>query len=272
MTTGQAQTHAQFVFPQVRQVAPHQPFLWLSRGWADLRARPLASLFYGACFSAMGALLVVVFRFAVDYTSILVMGFMLVGPFLAIGLYELSRQRESGRPLDFRQSLMAWRTNTGGIGIYILILTVVFMLWARASLVTFALFESRGMPTWSVFIAQLISMQNLSFVATFFGVGLVFASLVFAFSVVSIPFLLDQRADAVTAAAVSVLTLARNPAAMLVWAALIVALIGAGILTGFIGLLVTGPLVGHATWHAYRDLVVPTLDVVDSPVKLDQLA
>ncbi len=252
-----AQTH--FAFPEIRQVSALQPLSWLARGWADFAARPVASLFYGVCFSAMGALLGAAFRFAVNYTSTLAMGFMLVGPFLAIGLYELSRQRESGAPPDFRRSLVAWRDNTGGIGIYVLILTVVFLVWARASLVTFALFESRGMPTWEAFVEQLLSLQNMAFVVTFFGVGLAFASLVFAFSVVSIPFLLDRQADAVTAAAVSVTALLRNPAAMLVWAALIVVLIGFGLSTLFIGLMITGPVIGHATWHAYRDLVGPAM-------------
>ncbi len=255
MNTEVPAAQAHFAFPEIREVSAGRPLLWLAKGWADFAARPIASLFYGVCFSALGALGAAAFRFAVNYTSTLAMGFMLAGPFLAVGLYELSRQREAGAPPDFRRSLVAWRENPGGIGVYVLILTVVFLVWARASLVTFALFESRGMPTWGAFFDQLVSLQNVSLVVTFFGVGLAFAALVFAFSVVSIPFLLDRRADAVTAAAVSVMTLTRNPSAMLVWAALIVVLIGAGVLTAFIGLLVTGPLVGHATWHAYRDLV-----------------
>ena len=244
-----------FSFPPIREVALVQPFSWLARGWADLRANPPASLFYGLCFAVMGLIQLVVFRFAVDYTSTLTMGFMLAGPFMAIGLYALSRQRERGEPVNFRASLVAWRENTGGIGIYVLILTVVFLVWARASLVTFALFESRAMPTWVLFFQQITSFSNLPFIATFFGVGLLFASLVFAFSVVSIPYLLDRRADAVTAAAVSVMALARNPLTMLLWALLIVLLIGIGMATAYVGLLVTGPLIGHATWHAYRDLV-----------------
>ncbi|MFY8062563.1 MAG: DUF2189 domain-containing protein [Usitatibacteraceae bacterium] len=248
-----------FTFPPIRMVALGQPLVWLARGWADLRANPFASLFYGACFSVMGLVQLVVFRFAVDYTSTLTMGFMLAGPFLAIGLYALSRQRERGESADFRATLVAWRENTGGIGIYVLILTVVFLVWARASLVTFALFESRAMPTWALFFQQITSLSNLAFVATFFSVGLLFASLVFAFSAVSIPYLLDRRADAVTAAAVSIMALVRNPLPMVLWALLIVLLIGIGMATAYVGLLVTGPLIGHATWHAYRDLVgVPT--------------
>ena len=259
MSSDNTPTSVHFTFPPIRVVALDQPLVWLARGWADFRANPFPSLFYGGCFSLMGLVQLVVFRFAVDYTSTLTMGFMLAGPFLAVGLYALSRQRERGEPVNFRASLVAWRENTGGIGIYVLILTVVFLVWARASLVTFALFESRAMPTWALFFEQVTSFSNLAFIATFFGVGLLFASLVFAFSVVSIPYLLDRRADAVTAAAVSVMALARNPLTMLLWALLIVVLIGIGMATAFVGLLITGPLIGHATWHAYRDLVgVPT--------------
>lgn len=259
-----------FTFPLIRVVAYDQPLVWLARGWADLRANPLPSLFYGACFSLLGLVQLVVFRFAVDYTSTLTMGFMLAGPFLAIGLYALSRQRERGQAADFRASLLAWRENTDGIGIYVLILTVLFLVWARASLVTFALFESRAMPTWALFVQQVGSLSNLPFIATFFGVGLLFASLVFAFSVVSIPYLLDRRADAVTAAAVSVMALAKNPLAMVLWACLIVLLIGVGMATAYVGLLVTGPLIGHATWHAYRDVVGDEVgEVVDVAGEVD---
>ena len=246
-----------FTFPAIREVGATRAFNWLRLGLADMRAQPAASAFYGFCFAAMGVVLLLVFRFTIDYTSTLAMGFMLLGPFLCIGLYDLSRQRELTPPANLRRSLVAWRENPGGIGIYVLILTVVFLVWARASLVSFALFESHAMPTWAAFFVQLAAMQNVGFIVAFFGVGLLFAAIVFAFSVISIPYLLDRRADAITAAAVSVMALLRNPAAMMVWAALIALLIGFGLLTAYLGLVFTGPLIGHATWHAYRDLVGP---------------
>lgn len=246
-----------FTFPAIREVSAGRALTWLSRGIADIRAQPAASAFYGICFAVMGVVQLLVFRFAVDYTSTTSMGFMLLGPFLCIGLYDLSRQRETVAKASLRRSLVAWRENPGGIGIYVLILTVVFLVWARASLVTFALFESQAMPTWAAFFVQLAAMQNVGFMLAFFGVGLIFATIVFAFSVISIPYLLDRRADAVTAAAVSAISLVRNPAAMFVWAALIALLIGIGLVTAYVALIFTGPLIGHATWHAYRDLVAP---------------
>jgi uncharacterized membrane protein len=253
-TTHSATAGAAFDLPPIRKVGALRPLTWLKKGARDFAAMPFKSGFYGLCFAAMGALLLVAFRFAVDTTSTLAMGFMLLGPFLAIGLYDLSRQREAGEAPRLSRSTIAWRDNAGGIGIYVLILTIVFLVWARASMVTFALFESGALPTWSAFFAQIASMKNLAFVGAFFGVGLIFAALVFAFSAISIPCLLDRRSDAVTAAALSVMAIFRNPAAMLVWAALIVFLIGVGLATLYIGLIVTGPIIGHATWHAYRDL------------------
>lgn len=244
---------ALFELPPVREVEALRAFTWLKRGASDFGAHPLPSLFYGLCFAGMGLLLLIVFRFAIDYTSTLAMGFMLAGPILAIGLYDLSRQRETG-DVKFLSSLTAWRRNPGGIGIYVLILTIAFLVWARASMVTFALFEARALPTWSAFFVELAALKNLTFVAAFFGVGLLFAVLVFVLSALSIPYLYDQRSDAVTAAALSVTAIAKNPAAMTLWAFAIVLLILAGLVSFYLGLIVTGPLIGHATWHAYRDL------------------
>lgn len=241
-----------FSLPEVRSVPAGRPLEWLRRARHDYSRY---SAFYGFCFAAMGLAIHFVFRAAPQYASSLAMGFLLVGPFLAIGLYELSRQQESGGKTDFRASLIAWRSNPGAIGIYVLLLTVIFLVWARASLVTFALFSDQGMPNLAAVIAQILRLENITFLAVWFGVGLLFASIVFAISVVSVPFLLDARTEAVTAAAASVLALARNLPAMLVWASLIVGLTLIGLLTFYLGLVLVVPLIGHATWHAYRDLI-----------------
>jgi uncharacterized membrane protein len=253
-----------FRLPKIRAVPAGLPFSWLRRGFGDMRANPLASVFYGSCFAGMGILLHAVFSHAVEYISALAMGFVLVGPFLAIGLYDLSRQREEGRRPVLGPSLVAWRANLGATGIYVLILTVIFLVWARASLVIFALFYTQPMPTMAGFIGQVLSAGNVNFLVVYFGVGMGFAALAFALSVVSVPYLLDGNADAVTAAAASVLALVRNLRAMLVWALLIVALIGAGLATFYLGLILTVPLIGHATWHAYRDLVATREAAPDS--------
>jgi len=254
-----------FVFPNLRTVAASRPFSWIAAGAADFGANPPASLFYGACFAGMGWVLNLVFNNAVQYTSGLTMGFLLVGPLLAIGLYDLSRQRESGVNPTLAHSIVAWRSNIGAIGIYVLIVTVLFLLWARASLVAFALFYTQDMPTMAGFLKQVVSLENYEFLVAYFAVGLIFATLVFAISVVSIPYLLDAQVDAVTAAAASVVALARNPKAMMVWAGLIVTSTFIGFETAYLGLAITVPLVGHASWHAYRELVEHVAPVAGTP-------
>jgi uncharacterized membrane protein len=242
-------------FPRIRTIGIAAPFGWLSRGLDDLKHCPGPSLFYGACFAVMGLLLKTVFRNAYEYTSALTTGFLLIAPFLAIGLYEISRRRERGETCALVPTITAWRPHVGSIGIYSLILIVIFLVWARASLVIFALFYTREMPTLQGFLQQVLSLENRDFLMVYFGAGLVFAILVFAVSVISIPLMLDRGQDTVTAMIASTLALARNAPTLFLWAALIVALTVVGVGTAYVGLIVTMPLIGHATWHAYRELV-----------------
>ena len=130
-------------------------------------------------------------------------------------------------------------------------------IWARASLVVFAMFYTQELPSLSGFLTQVVSLENLEFLVVYFGVGSIFALLVFAVSVVSIPLMLDRNQDAITSMLASLRALMLNPLPLLVWAALIVTLTLIGFLSFHIGLVVMMPVVGHATWHAYRELVEP---------------
>ena len=197
------------------------------------------------------------FSHAVQLVTAVTTGFILVGPLLCLGLYELSRQRETGEPPSLARSLVAWKKNVGAFGIYSLILIVIYLVWARASLVIFALFYQGGMPTLEGFMLQIVKFDNIEFLLAYVAVGGFFATLVFAFSVVSIPMMLDRNQDTVTAMLGSFLSLVRNLPMMLIWAALIVLAAVIGFATAFIGLIFTMPLVGHATWHAYRALIEP---------------
>jgi len=241
--------------PEVRIVGALAPFGWLASGWSDFRAHPLPSIFYGACFAAMGWLIAITFRHAYQYVSALVTGFFLVGPFLAIGLYELSRRREQGEPAWLAPSLDAWRGNVGAIGMFALVLGVILLVWARASLIVFALFYTSEMPSVDRFLEQMFSLDNIEFLFAYVCVGGFFAVLVFAISVVSVPMMLDRNTDGIVAVLTSLKTFAANVPAMIVWGLAIGVLVSAGFALFFLGLVVAVPVIGHATWHAYRALV-----------------
>ncbi|MDK9704898.1 MAG: DUF2189 domain-containing protein [Sulfuritalea sp.] len=243
-------------FPVVRAGLPlTSPIDWLRRGASDLKAGGFASLFYGICFAAGGFVLFMAFRHAVQLVTAVTAGFMLLGPFLALGLYELSRRRETGETLSLAATLTVWKRNISCFGIYSLILIVIYLVWARASLVIFALFYQGGMPTLGSFMTQLLKFDNIEFMLAYLVVGGFFAMLVFAVSVVSIPMMLERNEDTITAMLASFLALVRNLPMMLIWGALIVLLTALGIALAFVGLIITMPLVGHATWHAYRALI-----------------
>ena len=244
-------------FPTVRDVKMFAPLGWLTLAWQDMKSCPIPSLFYGFCFAAMGLLITFVFEHAYEYTSGLTSGFLLLGPFLAMGLYEISRRRELGQSCALTPTLTVWRRNIGNLGLFAVVLGVVFLVWARASLVVFALFYTEELPNLSGFLEQVLRFENAEFLLVYLGVGLLFAAIVFAASVVSIPLMLDRNQDAISAMLASVIALARNPASMTVWAIIIVTATLLGFLTFHIGLAVFMPLVGHASWHAYREIIEP---------------
>lgn len=241
--------------PQARRIGYTAPFEWLARGHADMRATRYAGTFYGALFALMGLSITGIYEVKWQLTMGLTAGFFLVGPFVCCGIYWLSRQVAREERPSLMASLTCWRRNPGGIGFFAAIVTFAMIVWARVSVVLFALFSTRDFPTLQGVLKQIFAFTNLPFVGVWFGVGFVFASLVFAVSVVSVPLLLDREGDTMMAIFGSVRALWTNPGPLYLWAALIVLIIGASLVFGMVALVVTAPLVGHATWHAYRDLI-----------------
>lgn len=242
-------------FPRLRRVDAGAPFQWIRLGLADLKACPRAGLFYGFCFALAGYLIAWILSDSPQYLAAATAGFLLVAPALSIGIYEVSRRRERGQPCALSPTLTAWRANQANIGLFSLVLLVVLLVWARASLVTFSLFFSGAMPDVRSMLVQVTDPEKLGFLVAWLAVGAVFALLVFAISVITIPLMLDRRYDAVTAALASMQVVFRNPGAMVMWAGIIAWSCAAGLLMGFVGIIVVAPLLGHATWHAYRELV-----------------
>lgn len=230
------------------------PLRWLAQGWSDFRRAPRIGLFYGACFAAMGWMLLAMFRHAPAWVLALSAGFLLMGPFLCLGLYDASRKLEAGERPSLAASLTAWDTRTGTMAIFGGVLLILEMLWGRASLIVFAV-SFDGMPDFKGSLLALLDPENIGFIAAYLAVGALFAGLIFAISVVSMPMILDRSVDAVTAALTSLRLCLAQPGVMLLWGALITLLVLLAMLPGFLGLLVAGPVLGHASWHAYRGAV-----------------
>ena len=238
----------------LRQLGYADPLRWLLLGWRDFVRCPGIGLFYGGCFMVMGWSLLKVYEHAPAYTLALSAGFLLVGPFLCLGLYRASQRLERGERPDFGDSLLAWDTRTAQLGIFGFVLLVLEMLWGRATLVIFAV-SFDGMPDLKGSLLALLDPENIGFIAAWAAVGALFASLIFATSVVSIPMILHRQTDAITAGLTSFRLVLTQTGVMLWWALLITLLVGLALLPAFVGLLVIGPVVGHASWHAYRAAV-----------------
>lgn len=244
--------------PVVREVGVLAPLGWLASGGRDLCRAP-HSLAFGVALAAMGWLLLKLAGQGAVMIG-LTTGFLLLGPFLATGIYELSRQLERGRRPRLGSAALAWRRNPSGLLVFGAVLALLLLIWTRISVVLIALFFMGGFPTLNG-AADLFRLlvEQAGFVALYAGVGLMFAALVFAVGVVSLPLMLDRRdTDAFVAVVTSLVALGKNFPAMLLWAVLIVLLTMLGFATLGLGLVIVVPLLGHATWHAYRALVAPS--------------
>jgi len=230
------------------------PLCWLAAGWRDFRRAPLIGMFYGLCFMLMGWALIGVFKHAPIYTLALSAGFLLMGPFLCLGLYRVSMKLEMGEKPRLLDSLLAWNQRLSQITIFGGVLLILEMIWGRAALIVFAV-SFDGMPDFAGSILKLLDPQNVSFIIAYLAVGGVFAGLIFSISVISIPMLLARETDAVTAGLTSLRLVLSQPLVMLFWGFLITAGVVLALLPGFLGLIIIGPILGHASWHAYRAAV-----------------
>lgn len=243
----------------VRRVPLDAPWDWLARGWRDLCALPVMSLAYGTVFCAAGWLALYALNQVELGSLIPVMagGFMLVAPLLAAGFYEMSRRREEGEPVSVRGVIRGCAGAAGRLGFFGIVLFFAYFLWVEFSFLLLSLFlDGSGVPEASQFVQSLMFTHaglGLFFAALLTGGAL--AALVFSISSVAVPLLLVEDVDTVAAMATSVRAVGRNPGPMLLWAGIIAGHMALGLATAFVGLVVIFPLIGHATWHAFRDLV-----------------
>jgi uncharacterized membrane protein len=221
---------------------------WVRRGWADVRSAPLQSLAYGAAISLLSWLVTGIGLTQGSYWAVLVLlsGFVFVAPVLALGLYSISRQLERGAKPSLARCFSEKRGTLGTTMVFALALLVVFLVWARAGSMVHVFFPVEADPDWTE-VAMFLAIGS--------AVGSVFAILTFVVSAFSLPMICDRDVDAVTAIVTSVNAVLRNKGAMAVWVIVIVFLTAVGFATALLGLAVTIPLLGHATWHAYRDTI-----------------
>ena len=247
-------------FPLAAPAAPLPAtavFGFLREGLHDLHATRYCGVVYGLIFVLMGQSIFSLYANVWQMTMGLTAGFFLMGPFVCCGIYDLSRQYAQGHAVSIRQSLTAWSRNWRSIAFFAAILTFLMIVWARVSVVLFALFATHDYVDVSGMLLKIASQSNLPFLMVWSGVGFVFASLVFAISVVSMPMMLDRDADTIESIAASAIALWNNPLAMLTWAVVIALVIGASLVFFMPALAVTAPLVGHTTWKVYQALVPP---------------
>lgn len=242
----------------IRDVSIDQPFTWLGKGWADLVRAPRLSIVHGMIFTISGFILFVGLSWMEMGYLIFPMsaGFILVGPVLAIGLYDISRRFSRGSQPRPGRCFRASRHNLYHIMTAGVVLMIFAIIWSRLAVLTFVLsFPYIGL-NFDRFINELLfTMEGAIFLVVGTTIGAILAAVAFVFSVVTLPMMLDRKVDVFTASLVSFLVVRKNKAAMLTWAMLIVIFISVGLFTGYFGLAITLPLIAYASWHAYEACV-----------------
>src|SRR5512140_1933174 len=247
--------------PVVRRIGTADIAEALGQGLRDFQAIPLYGLVFGALYAAGGmVILLSLTAFGMVYLAYpLAAGFALIGPFVAIGLYEVSRRRETGQPVSIAA---IWSTvrSRGEIGWMAFVTLFIFVIWMYQVRLLIALLIGLNASFSSLheFITVVLTTnEGLLFLAVGNAVGALLSLILFSLTVVSFPLLLDREVDFVTAMVTSVRAVVTSPLQMIGWAAVIVMVLIVSALPYFLGLIVTLPVLGHTTWHLYRRIVAP---------------
>ncbi len=242
--------------PYKRDYAPAMAFQWLADGWRDLLTQPAPSLIYGLAVFVVSAIIVAgLVAFEWDYILFPAFaGFMVVGPVLAIGLYEKSRRLAAGMPVSLAGMIVVRAASMGQILFTGVLLCLLMLLWMRAAVILYALFFGLLPFPGLQHVASILFTTPTGVALLVVGtvVGALFAAFSFAVSAFSIPMLLEEDLDALTAMGTSMALVWNNLPVMLTWGAIVLVLFLASLATGLLGLIVVFPLLGHGTWHAYR--------------------
>lgn len=247
--------------PVVRRITRVDIAEALGAGLRDFQAKPFFGLFFGTLYAA-GGIAILLSVTALDMTYLaypLASGFALIGPFVAVGLYEVSRRRENGAPITFGTLWKAVRARSE-VGWMAFVTLFIFIIWMYQVRLLMALSFglNASFSTLPQFLtAILTTREGLFFLGIGNMIGAALSLILFSLTVVSFPLLLDRDVDFVTAMITSVRSVVMSPGPMIGWAFVVVILMMISALPFFLGLIVTLPILGHATWHLYRRLVEP---------------
>lgn len=243
---------------RIKPVSIGKPLEWLALGWKDLRATAWHSLRYGGAVVLI-SLLMTWGLYELDMgflVPFLVVGFFLMAPVIGLGLYQMSANLERGEPLSDCSIIEGWKRNQGQLGMVGAGLAIILQLWIASNYVLFSLLWDGLHPPLDNFFARVfLSEAGRNFAIASFIDAALLLWVSYAITAVSVPLLMDNKADGWTAISTSVKAVTRNWPAMTLWALIILVSVGLGIATFYIGLVVALPLIGHGTWHAYRDCV-----------------
>lgn len=254
---------------EIRKVDTMAAFRWLRRGIRDITVTPSLSIGYGLVYTIVGIVLITLSWKKPIYAIGMVTIFYMLGPLISVGLYCMSRHIEAGvKPTWDKEGCRTLCYNPEGYIGFAIIIGMLIVLWTIIAAVIIAL-NFQTFPIGSN-IPETLSLffknkNAYSVLGLLFGVGLLFATLGFMISVVSIPLMTHRKVDVVTAMTASAKSVIKNPIPMFVWAAIIVLMIGLGFMFFFIGLAIMLPIIGHASWHVYRDVIVDDRIVTADP-------
>jgi uncharacterized membrane protein len=238
----------------VQHVSVLQPLTWLHRGWLDMRSA--VSLAYGVLIVALGWTILVFCGTHPYLIAAAISGFLLVGPVVSAGLCEMSRRYSLGQKASFDESLDGFARNRNALFEFGAILAGCAVLWFGISaLMLGTVFHIAAPDVGETLYKGFLESTNRSQVLAYVAVGGVLAAAVFAVSVVAIPLIIDRHATAGQAMRASLRAVFSNIPAMILWSALILILTIIGYAPLLAGLIFIAPLLGHASWHAYKDLI-----------------
>jgi uncharacterized membrane protein len=250
------------VDPVVRRITIADVVEALAAGLRDFQAAPLYGLMFGAIY-AVGGLAVVLSATVLGLSYLaypLAAGFALIGPFVAIGFYEVSRDREAGRTTSLKSIWLSIRSHSE-LGWMAFVTLFIFIMWMYQARFLVALFFglNASFVTLQQFIAVVLTTsEGLLFLLVGNVIGAALSLILFSLTAVSFPLLLERDdVDFVTAMITSVRAVVMSPVPMIGWATIVVMLLIISAMPLFLGLLVTLPVLGHTTWHLYRRIVVP---------------